>query len=232
MVITQNIDGLEVAAGVPREKVFNCHGTWATQRCIVCKEPFPDERMKEAVLQGTVPRCLVSGCGGIVKPDIVMFGEPLPAGFKTKAEEKVVEADLVFVMGTSLKVHPFARLPSMVPEGVPRLLINRERVGDLGTRNGDDLCLLGDCDGEVRRLADVLGWREELEVLWEEAQKKCAGEEGEEGEDYGVQLDKAIDRLVGLMDESLNISKGHKSMLEKHLSEKMTRLPKSVDGDE
>ncbi|KAL1846740.1 Sir2 histone deacetylase Hst2 [Paecilomyces lecythidis] len=232
MVVTQNIDGLESAAGVPPEKVFACHGSWDTQRCITCKEPFPDDRMKEAITQGIVPRCLATdACDGIVKPDIVLFGEPLREGFEEKAEHKVVEADLVFVMGTSLKVHPFANLPSLACAGVPRVLINREKVGDLGNRK-EDLCLLGNCDEEVRKLADALGWKKELEKLWEEAKTEHVKGNETDGEEYTVRLDAAIDKLAGMLDESLSISKGHKSMLERHLTEKLARLPKPPERDE
>lgn len=76
-------------------------------------------------------------------------------------------ADLCIVMGTSLSVQPFASLPGFCAEGVPRLLINKERVGNLGSRP-DDVLVLEDCDSGVRRLATALGWGEELEALWRE----------------------------------------------------------------
>ncbi|GAD98318.1 SIR2 family histone deacetylase [Paecilomyces variotii No. 5] len=232
MIITQNIDGLESAAGVPPEKIFACHGSWDTQRCIACKKPFPGDRMKEAIAQGTVPKCLATdGCGGVVKPDIVLFGEPLCEGFEEKGEHKVAEADLVLVMGTSLKVHPFARLPSLARAGVPRVLINREKVGDMGNRK-EDMCLLGDCDGEVEKLADALGWKKELEILWEKAKVEHGEGSETDCQDHNAQLDAAIDKLSGMLDESLNISKGHKSMLERHLTEKLARLPRPADRDE
>lgn len=70
---TQNIDTLERRAGVPAEKIIEAHGSFATQRCINCKVPYDDERMKEDVMAGSIPRC--DKCRGLVKPDIVFFGE-------------------------------------------------------------------------------------------------------------------------------------------------------------
>ena len=69
-------------------------------------------------------------------------------------------------MGTSLTVHPFAQLPSLTRRDVPRLLINLENVGDLGSRP-NDVVKLGDCDTVVRELCEELGWLEELNRLWD-----------------------------------------------------------------
>jgi hypothetical protein len=76
--------------------------------------------------------------------------EPLPSVFFANRTVPH-EADLCIVMGTSLTVQPFASLPQMVEEDAPRLLINQEQVGDLGTR-ADDVLLLGDCDSGVRKV--------------------------------------------------------------------------------
>ncbi|KAK7739083.1 NAD-dependent protein deacetylase sirtuin-2 [Diatrype stigma] len=167
-LFTQNIDCLERAAGVPPDLIIEAHGSFASQRCVDCKVPFlDDEAMRAHVARGEPPLCPREGCTtGIIKPDIVFFGEQLPAAFF--AEHDVPsEADLLLVLGTSLSVQPFARLPMLVQDAVPRVLFNLQRVGDLGTRPDDVLCL-GDCDAGVRRLADALGWRDELERLWED----------------------------------------------------------------
>ncbi|KAI1436411.1 DHS-like NAD/FAD-binding domain-containing protein [Xylaria sp. CBS 124048] len=166
MIFTQNIDCLERAAGVPPDLIIEAHGSFATQRCIDCRQPFPDAEMRQSVDSGTTPTCVRKGCDGLVKPDIVFFGEPLPHAFHNNLMV-MEEADLVIVGGTSLTVHPFARLPSMAQDGVPRLLLNMERVGDFGTRADDVLCL-GECDDGIRKLADELGWRDELETMWTE----------------------------------------------------------------
>ncbi|RDA95286.1 hypothetical protein CP533_3450 [Ophiocordyceps camponoti-saundersi (nom. inval.)] len=164
MLFTQNIDCLERAAGVPEDKIVEAHGSFATQRCIDCKTAFPDDEMRECVLDGRVPRC---DCGGIVKPDIVFFGESLPRDFEQKAFN-VAMADIVLILGTSLSVYPFAGLPEMTTSGKPRVLLNMERVGRIGSRP-DDVVEIGSCDEGTRKLADALGWREELETLWRQS---------------------------------------------------------------
>lgn len=167
MLFTQNIDCLERAAGVPADSIVEAHGSFATQRCInfECRTPFPDDEMREHVRDARVPRCKQPGCGALVKPDIVFFGESLPSRFHELGKLPATVADLVLVLGTSLTVYPFAGLPTMAPEHVPRVLFNREVVGDLGTR-ADDVLALGSCDAGVLQLADALGWREELGDLW------------------------------------------------------------------
>ena len=169
MLFTQNIDCLERAAGVPEDLIVEAHGSFATQRCINfdCRTPYPDKEMREHVREARVPRCTQPGCGALVKPDIVFFGESLPSRFHELGRLPATDADLILVLGTSLSVYPFAGLPTLAPEHVPRVLFNREAVGDLGSR-ADDVLALGSCDTGVRKLADALGWRDELETLWRE----------------------------------------------------------------
>ena len=219
-LITQNIDGLEIDAGVPSDKVLAAHGSWKTQRCWRCKTPYPDEPMKKAIEAGEVPYCREEGCGGAVKPDVVFFGEALPSEFHRIEQETVHEADLLIVMGTSLNVAPCSRLPRLVSEHVPRVLINLDKAGDLGSRSSD-VCILGTCDDGVRRLAEQLGWREELEKLWEEGVERKKQTEIDWGE--GPSLDEAIQKLAERMKGS-QVSEGHKHMLEQHLEAKFAHL--------
>ncbi|KAJ4302509.1 Sir2 histone deacetylase Hst2 [Collariella sp. IMI 366227] len=213
MLFTQNIDCLERVAGVPAERIVEAHGSFASQRCIDCKHPFGDEEMRVCVNKGEVPRCGKEGCGGLVKPDIVFFGEQLPKDFFDRMP-MTEEADLVLVMGTSLQVHPFAGLPNMASENVPRVLFNLEQVGSLGTQ-ADDVLVLGDCDAGVRKLADALGWREELEKTW----KELVGEEEAERQLQGAKkrvatLQDEVEKLADEVEEVLHIDecehKGHK----------------------
>lgn len=161
---TQNIDCLERQAGVPGDMIVEAHGSFAGQHCIECKAVYPDENMKAAVEGGEVPTCLECKTG-YVKPDIVFFGEALPSDFFT-SRTLPESADLCIVMGTSLSVQPFASLPGFCPDGVPRVLINLDRVGSMGSRP-DDVLILGDCDAGVRKFAEAVGWLPELEALWE-----------------------------------------------------------------
>ncbi|KFY32360.1 hypothetical protein V493_00270 [Pseudogymnoascus sp. VKM F-4281 (FW-2241)] len=246
MLFTQNIDCLERAAGVPPEKVIEAHGSFASQRCIDCKTEYPDEAMREFVKSGDIPYCEDEACRGLVKPDITFFGEALPQRFHTNTHVPA-QADLVIIIGTSLSVHPFASLPDMALEGIPRVLLNMERVGSLGSRP-DDVLLLGDCDGQVRRLADELGWRDELEAVYKlvggpEASKEPVTPDTkhealqDESERLAAEvahalestapsakqeaLDDEVEKLASEVDHALKISDGHKNWLEKHLAKKV-----------
>ncbi|KAJ5551614.1 hypothetical protein N7535_000441 [Penicillium sp. DV-2018c] len=191
-LFTQNIDGLEQYAGVPKEKVLYTHGNWKSQHCYKCQSIYPDDLMNKAIRAGEVPYCLGDGCGGVIKPDVVFFGQALPAEFEEK-EKEVLEADLMLVMGTSLKVAPCSRLPGLVKRGVPRVLINNEKAGDLGNRD-EDVCILGTCDDVVRRLAGAVGWWEELMNLWQES---IAAKDDTDMFAGGPSLDECIEKLAG-----------------------------------
>jgi NAD-dependent histone deacetylase SIR2 len=201
-LFTQNIDCLEREAGVPGDLIVEAHGSFATQRCIECKEPYPDDEMLEKVKAGQVPRC--ERCGGLVKPDIVFFGEALPDAFRAKQHYPVL-ADMVLILGTSLTVHPFAGLPESVREKAPRVLFNLEQVGGIGSR-ADDVVVLGDCDAGIRRLADALGWGDELEEEWrrvvggEEAERQLKGAKQRE-----AILEDEVDKLAEGVEEVLNL---------------------------
>ena len=247
MLFTQNIDCLERAAGVPPDKVIEAHGSFASQRCIDCKTEYPDEFMREFVKSGDIPYCEDQACHGLVKPDITFFGESLPQKFHMNTHVPA-QADLLIIIGTSLSVHPFASLPDMALEGIPRVLLNMEKVGTLGSRP-DDVLLLGDCDGQVRGLADELGWRAELEEVYREVGGPEASMEPatpsakqealeEEVEKLTAEVEHAlkptttapsaknetvedeVDKLTSEVDHALKISDGHKSWLEKHLAKK------------
>jgi NAD-dependent SIR2 family protein deacetylase len=75
------------------------------------------------------------------------------------------KCDLLIVMGTSLQVQPFASLTRYPKKGTPRLLINRERVGDFNSKSPQDVIMLGDCDHGCIRLAKALGWEADLKEL-------------------------------------------------------------------
>ncbi|SPN99987.1 related to NAD-dependent histone deacetylase [Cephalotrichum gorgonifer] len=184
-LFTQNIDCLERAAGVPSDKIIEAHGSFATQRCIECMDSFPDDLMKKHVEDGRVPKCL--RCKGLVKPDIVFFGQGLPMEFSLNSF-RLTEADLVLIIGTSLSVYPFAALPELCLPRTPRVLFNLEKVGNLGSR-ADDVLELGGCDNGIRKLAQKIGWLDELNDLWkatvgEEEVKKQLKRQGMLGEEF------------------------------------------------
>ncbi|KAI9573677.1 DHS-like NAD/FAD-binding domain-containing protein [Boletus coccyginus] len=197
---TQNIDTLERRAGVPERKIFEAHGSFATQRCIGCKRPYDAEKIKKAVINSTIPRC--EHCNGLVKPDIVFFGEALPPQFHVSTRS-LRNADLLIVIGTSLTVHPFASLVDLVPGDCPRVLINLDKVGNFNKR--DDIVLLGKCDDIVRELCRELGWREELESTW--ARTADSVEADDKVSETKVKVGEGLDRITRDIEKSLVISK-------------------------
>ncbi|KXH41675.1 Sir2 family protein [Colletotrichum salicis] len=223
MNFSQNIDCLERRAGVPDDKIIEAHGSFATQRCIECKDTFPADRMEKHVQDEHVPKC--DSCGGLVKPDIVFFGEALPETFRDNTHLPAM-ADLIIVMGTSLSVYPFAGLAEASRSGVPRLLLNRERVGQMG-RRADDVVELGTCDAGVRKLATLLGWGDELEALWrgivgeKEAERQLASAAGEGEED----LEEEIRRVTEGVDTALKLDDK-----EEEEEEEEVGLPLRQDG--
>ncbi|PCH40120.1 NAD-dependent deacetylase sirtuin-2 [Wolfiporia cocos MD-104 SS10] len=170
---TQNIDTLERRAGVPDHKIVEAHGSFANQRCVECRAEYDAVKMRECLKTGTIANC--NQCGGLVKPDITFFGESLPEPFH-RAVPFLRGADILFVIGTSLQVQPFASLPSLVPEHCPRVLINLEDVGDFGSRS-DDVIILDKCDNVVRALAKELGWEEEFDAAWQETENSLDPDE-------------------------------------------------------
>ncbi|NLC73009.1 MAG: NAD-dependent protein deacylase [Ruminococcaceae bacterium] len=101
-VITQNIDGLHQAAG--SRNVIELHGSILRAYCTRCRKPFPADAMNNAK---TVPHC---DCGGIIRPDIVLYEEPLNSAVMSEAIKLISEADVLIVGGTSLGVYPAAGL--------------------------------------------------------------------------------------------------------------------------
>ncbi len=99
-VVTQNIDGLHQAAGSRR--VFELHGSIHRNHCMRCGRGYPAKFIADG--KG-VPRC---ECGGIVKPDVVLYGEPLDGATVSGAIRAIERADMLIVAGTSLSVWPAA----------------------------------------------------------------------------------------------------------------------------
>lgn len=116
-VVTQNIDGLHQKAGSKR--VYELHGSVLRNYCEKCRKFYPAEFIRDS--QG-IPRC---GCGGIVKPDVVLYEESLDAATIEKSVMAIRGADLLLVAGTSLTVYPAAGLIQYY-RGNRLVLINRD----------------------------------------------------------------------------------------------------------
>lgn len=116
-VVTQNIDGLHQKAGSKR--VYELHGSVLRNYCQQCRKFYPAEFVKDCP---GVPKC---GCGGTVKPDVVLYEEPLDQDTIEKSVMAIRSADLLIVAGTSLTVYPAAGLINYY-RGDRLVLINRD----------------------------------------------------------------------------------------------------------
>lgn len=149
---TQNIDTLELTAQI--KNVIQCHGSFATATCTVCKYKVDAEYIKERIFNQEIPYCdkctqeTNTTSPGILKPDIVFFGEGLPELYHKSINEDKSKCDLLIVIGSSLKVKPVANIPHLLPKNIPQILINRESLKHMNF----DIELLGDCDVIVNEI--------------------------------------------------------------------------------
>jgi len=121
-VITQNVDNLHQKAGVPAEKVFELHGNMQWVACLRCGRRYPLEQIKTRLDQGEeVPDCEM--CHGILKPTIVLFGEPMPEQILSEAAHRSSHCDLFIVIGSSLVIYPAAMMPIYAADAGAKLVI-------------------------------------------------------------------------------------------------------------
>ncbi len=147
-LITQNIDMLHRKAGSKR--VIELHGSPHRHACMSCGTEVEYEIVMESVFADAVPRC--AGCGGIVKPEIVFFGEMLPAEALEDAFEESQHADVMLVLGSSLAVQPAASMPLYAAQRGGDIVI----VNDMPTPLDSMATLRYDSLQEVfERLAEV-----------------------------------------------------------------------------
>ena len=125
-VITQNIDGLHQASGVPDRQVIELHGNTTYARCLECHQRYELETIKEAFLiDETLPTC--EACGGIVKTATISFGQAMPDVQMAQAQQETLACDLFLAIGSSLVVYPAAGFPIVAKQNNAKLaIINRE----------------------------------------------------------------------------------------------------------
>ncbi len=127
-VITQNIDNLHQAAGVPESQVIELHGNTRYAKCLTCqtRAEITDIRL-HFDSHGEPPDCKF--CGGIIKTATISFGQAMPEEEMARAEEASLAADLFLVAGSSLVVYPAAAFPMVAKRAGARLVIlNREET--------------------------------------------------------------------------------------------------------
>lgn len=123
LLITQNIDGLHQAAG--SRHVAELHGNLETATCLECGHRVSLDDIWPLAEHLQVPRCI--HCNGLMKPDVILFGEPLPYESLRAAQEGALFSDVLISIGTSLEVEPAADLPHLARRSGSRIIIiNRQ----------------------------------------------------------------------------------------------------------
>ena len=154
-IFTQNVDGLEIKAKIPPEKVVFVHGNSMTGHCPQCENTVSIEAIKEGIENQKVYFCPT--CNGPCKPNIVFFGESLPEEFFNKIEE-CKDIDLIIIIGTDLTVSPFSEIPELTNKNAYKLLFNDVEVGKYQYENLDEksLLILGENQENIKKfLNDV-----------------------------------------------------------------------------
>lgn len=192
---SQNVDCLESLSGIPKDKLCLAHGSFETGHCLRCNAEYSFDWMRAIVEEGGIPHCIkTQGCKGLIKPDIKFFGERLDGRFFRLVKEDFPNCQLLIIIGSSLTVMPFAQLVQRVPAKCPRLLINKTKSGHnipaifrmfmpssglLYDRKNNvrDVAFLGECDEACIKLANLLGWSDELKTLSETRRQELENKE-------------------------------------------------------
>ena len=125
-VITQNVDNLHQAAGVPAGQVIELHGNASYATCLDCGLRHELADLK-ALYQATGDLPCCQDCGGIVKTATISFGQQMPQAPMERAEEEALACDLFLVLGSSLVVYPAAGFPQLAKDnGAALAIVNRE----------------------------------------------------------------------------------------------------------
>jgi NAD-dependent deacetylase len=125
-VVTQNIDGLHEASGIPRDCIAELHGNSTYAACLDCGHRHELDWVREVfAVDETLPLCLA--CGGIIKTATISFGQAMPQDAMAHAHEMTCAADLFIVLGSSLVVYPAAGFPVLAKRnGSKVVIVNRD----------------------------------------------------------------------------------------------------------
>ena len=192
-IFTQNIDGLEKKAKIPDDKLVFAHGNFYTGHCAQCNCTIDIEKINEGVQKGEVYYC--PSCKGPCKPNVVFYGEGLPVKF-FESLQQLPEVDLIIIMGTSLKVNPFAMIPYLPEIHAYKLVLNMEEVGQFGYcfLQSDALFIQGKTDNSVIKfLKDVNLYDEFSDFIKKEYNEDLNDLIGKENELMNVNENKQKD---------------------------------------
>jgi NAD-dependent deacetylase len=125
-LITQNVDGLHGIAGVSPEKMVELHGTDRKVSCLGCGKNFDPDPIYARLMEDILPSPC-DGCGGLLKPATISFGQPMPQAAMKRAQKWSEAAEIFVVAGSSLVVQPAASFPVIAKQNGARLaIVNRE----------------------------------------------------------------------------------------------------------
>ncbi|KHN31669.1 NAD-dependent deacetylase sirtuin-6 [Glycine soja] len=123
-VISQNVDGLHLRSGIPREKLAELHGNSFMETCPSCgEEYFRDFEVETIGLKETSRRCSVAKCGTRLKDTVLDWEDALPTKEMNPAEKHCKQADIVLCLGTSLQITPACNLPLKALRGGGKVVI-------------------------------------------------------------------------------------------------------------
>ena len=188
-IFTQNIDGLEKKAKIPDEKLIFAHGNFYTGHCAKCNCSIDIEKINEGIQKGEIYYC--PKCSGPCKPNVVFYGEGLPKRFFEKLQE-CKDIDLIIIMGTSLKVQPFASIPYLTNNNAYKLVFNMEEVGEFQYNflTYNSIFFEGKTDkGVIQFLKDINLYNEFGEFVKKE---------------YNEQLENIINKEIDIIDVNQN----------------------------
>jgi NAD-dependent deacetylase len=149
-IITQNIDGLHQASGVPDERVIELHGNGTYARCLACERRYElvDIR-RDFEMTGAAPQCR---CGGHIKSATISFGQAMPEIAMRRAEDETLACDLFMAIGSSLVVYPAAGFPLAAKRhGASLVIVNNQPTPQ---DEFADLVLRGDIGDFLEPFAD------------------------------------------------------------------------------
>jgi len=153
-VITQNIDDLHQKAGTSPDKVFELHGNMKLVKCLSCGKQYNMDYIKEKLKKGVeIPDC--EKCHGILKPDIVFFGEALPSRAQDAAIKHSENCDLLIAIGSSLVVYPAAFIPVYAKEAGAKLVIIN--IGETPCDNFADIVINGKAGETMAKIVSLAG---------------------------------------------------------------------------
>jgi NAD-dependent protein deacetylase/lipoamidase len=151
-IITQNIDGLHQASGIPADKVIELHGNTTYAACLDCRRRYELAWVRQIFsADERLPVC--TDCGGHIKTATISFGQPMPEAEMARAHAATVAADLFIVLGSSLVVYPAAGFPALAKRNGARLVIvNRDPTDQ---DEPADLVINAEIGGTMSRVVGV-----------------------------------------------------------------------------